>query len=54
MHVQDKAKNTVPQQVLIVDDTEINLILFGALVKKLDDCQAHVFSEARKALARLS
>lgn len=38
------------QQVLIVDDTEINLILFGALVKKLDDCQAHVFAEPRKAL----
>jgi putative two-component system response regulator len=41
----------VPQQVLIVDDTEINLILFGALVKKLDDCQAHVFAEPRQALA---
>jgi putative two-component system response regulator len=41
----------VPQQVLIVDDTEINLILFGALVKKLDDCQAHVFADSREALA---
>jgi putative two-component system response regulator len=40
----------VAQQVLIVDDTEINLILFGALVKKLDDCQAHVFSDPRQAL----
>jgi len=40
----------VPQQVLIVDDTEINLILFGALVKKLDDCQAHVFADSRQAL----
>lgn len=39
------------QQVLIVDDTEINLILFGALVKKLDDCEAHVFADSRKALA---
>ena len=39
------------QQVLIVDDTEINLILFGALVKKLDDCQAHVFADPRQALA---
>jgi putative two-component system response regulator len=37
--------------VLIVDDTEINLILFGALVKKLDDCQAHVFADSREALA---
>jgi putative two-component system response regulator len=41
----------VPQQVLIVDDTEINLILFGALVKKLDDSQAHVFADPRLALA---
>ena len=40
----------MPQQVLIVDDTEINLILFGALVKKLDDCQAHVFADSRQAL----
>ncbi len=48
---QIKVVSAVPQQVLIVDDTEINLILFGALVKKLDDCQAHVFSESRKALA---
>ena len=41
----------MPQQVLIVDDTEINLILFGALVKKLDNCQAHVFADPREALA---
>jgi putative two-component system response regulator len=41
----------VPQQVLIVDDTEINLILFGALIKKLEDCQAHVFADSREALA---
>jgi putative two-component system response regulator len=38
------------QQVLIIDDTEINLILFGALVKKLDQCHAHTFSDSRKAL----
>ncbi len=38
-------------QVLIIDDTEINLILFGALVKKLDDCVPHTFSDAREALA---
>ena len=38
------------QQVLIVDDTEINLILFAALVKKLDDCEAHVFADSRQAL----
>ena len=37
--------------VLIVDDTEINLILFGALVKKLDDCVPHAFANARDALA---
>ncbi|MEY4737112.1 MAG: hypothetical protein RL302_1431 [Pseudomonadota bacterium] len=39
------------QQVLIVDDTEINLILFGALVKKLDDCEPHSFADARAGLA---
>ena len=38
-------------QVLIIDDTEINLILFGALVKKLDDCVPHTFAHARDALA---
>jgi len=38
-------------QVLIVDDTEINLILFAALVKKLDDCVPHTFAQARDALA---
>ncbi len=38
------------QHVLIVDDTEINLILFGALVKKLDNCQAHTFSVAAQGL----
>lgn len=38
------------QQILIIDDTEINLILFGALIKKLDDCEAHTFSESRVAL----
>jgi len=40
----------VTQQVLIVDDTEINLVLFGALIKKLDDCVAHTFSDSRKAV----
>ena len=38
------------QQVLIIDDTDINLILFGALVKKLDDCEPHTFADSRKAL----
>jgi putative two-component system response regulator len=38
------------QQVLIIDDTEINLILFSALVKKLEDCDAHVFSDSRLGL----
>jgi response regulator RpfG family c-di-GMP phosphodiesterase len=41
----------VAQQVLIVDDTEINLILFGALVKKLDDCESHSFADSREGLA---
>lgn len=38
------------QNVLIVDDTEINLILFAALVKKLSDCVAHTFSSASQGL----
>ena len=38
------------QHVLIVDDTEINLILFGALVKKLDQCEGHTFSSSTAAL----
>jgi len=42
---------TVAQQVLIVDDTEINLILFAALVKKLGDCESHSFSDSRAGLA---
>ena len=40
-------------QVLIIDDTEINLILFAALVKKLDDCVPHTFAQARDALTWL-
>lgn len=39
------------QHVLIVDDTEINLILFAALVKKLGSCVSHVFSHPRAGLA---
>lgn len=38
-------------QVLIVDDTEINLILFAALVKKLGACESHVFSRSADGLA---
>ncbi len=41
---------TAPQSVLIVDDTEINLILFAALVKKLERCTAHTFSSAMQGL----
>lgn len=37
-------------QVLIIDDTEINLILFAALVKKLEDCVPYTFAQARDAL----
>ncbi len=40
----------MPHQVLIIDDTEINLILFAALVKKLEDCVPHTFAHARDAL----
>ncbi|TAH11730.1 MAG: response regulator [Curvibacter sp.] len=38
------------QHVLIVDDTEVNLVLFGALVKKLGNCEAHTFLHPLKAL----
>jgi response regulator RpfG family c-di-GMP phosphodiesterase len=41
----------VLQKVLIVDDTEINLILFSALIKKLDDCEPHSFGDPRAGLA---
>jgi len=40
----------VSQQVLIIDDTEINLILFGALVKKLSDCVAVTYADSQLAL----
>jgi len=40
----------VTHHVLIIDDTDINLILFAALVKKLDDCEAHTFATARGGL----
>lgn len=39
------------QQVLIIDDTEINLILFGALIKKLDDCESQCFGNPLDGLA---
>lgn len=39
------------QEVLIIDDTEINLILFGALIKKLDNCQSHSFANPLEGLA---
>jgi putative two-component system response regulator len=39
------------QEVLIIDDTEINLILFGALIKKLDNCQSHSFASPLDGLA---
>lgn len=38
-------------QVLIVDDTEINLILFGALVKKLGNCESKIFLSSTEGLA---
>jgi len=40
----------VAQKVLIIDDTDINLILFSALVKKLGDCEPVLFANARDAL----
>lgn len=38
------------QQVLIVDDNEVNLVLFAALVKKLGGCDSHVFADPQQAL----
>ena len=38
-------------QVLIVDDTEINLILFGALVRKIDNCESKTFLSSTEGLA---
>lgn len=38
-------------QVLIVDDTEINLILFAALVRKLGECESRTFSRSAEGLA---
>jgi putative two-component system response regulator len=38
-------------KVLIIDDTEINLILFAALVKKLENCEPHTFAHARQAMS---
>ncbi len=37
--------------VLIVDDTEINLVLFETLVKRLGDCEPITFSNAPQGLA---
>lgn len=39
------------QQVLIVDDNEVNLVLFGALVKKIADTTAQAFADPMAALA---
>jgi putative two-component system response regulator len=38
-------------KVLIVDDAEINLILFAALVKKLDGCESTTFASSAEGLA---
>jgi putative two-component system response regulator len=40
-------------QILIVDDTEINLILFSALVKKLGNCEDHSFHSFTNPLEAL-
>ncbi len=39
------------QDVLIIDDTEINLILFGALIRKLENCRSHSFCGPLEGLA---
>ncbi len=41
----------MPQQVLIVDDTQINLVLFEALVRKLGVNDAKVFASSTAGLA---
>lgn len=41
----------MPRKVLIVDDTEINVVLFAALVKKLGDCEVKTFFSAPDGLA---
>jgi response regulator RpfG family c-di-GMP phosphodiesterase len=41
---------TASQEILIIDDTDVNLILFAALVKKLDGCHPHTFPDARQGL----
>lgn len=39
------------QKVLIVDDNEVNLVLFGALVKRFEGCEPQSFPEPKTALA---
>ena len=39
------------RKVLIVDDTEINVVLFAALVKKLGDCEVKTFYNSPEGLA---
>ena len=41
----------MPRKVLIVDDTEINVVLFAALVKKLGDCEVKTFFSSPDGLA---
>ena len=38
-------------RIAIVDDSEINLTLLSALVKKLDACEPQLFSESQNGLA---
>ena len=38
-------------RIAIVDDSEINLTLLSALVKKLDSCEPCLFSDAQTGLA---
>jgi putative two-component system response regulator len=37
-------------QVAIVDDAEINLVLFQALIKRMGDCESITFSDALQGL----
>src|ERR1035437_4952506 len=42
---------TMTYKVLIVDDAEINLILFEALLKRMGDCESVKFSSSVEGLA---
>ena len=40
----------MPRRVLLIDDTEMNLKVLGALLNRIDDAQCHSFSDSTHAL----